>query len=563
LFKWKDLDGKPHEWAMPQAMLASKDPSVWLSRLADEGWIGATGTTARNNLHRYLTSYKTNRRVISVQRTGWHKDVFVFPDINIFPLRCFAVGTAGTAGTVNVSADFTCSHTDKRQWEQREHDKIVLQTETPQNPYITGGTLEDWQNTIGTWSENNSRLVLALCAAFAAPLLNIMEHESFGFNITGKTSSGKSTALQAAASVWGSGADKGGYFLSWNATGNGLEGIAALHNDTLLCLDEIGQAQGNTVKEAAYMLTNGIGKSRARRDGSLRTAKIWRCLVLSTGEKGLAEKLKDEGLQVQAGQLVRLIDIPCDTESDNGLFDVIHGHTSSQSFADAIKQAASTHYGHAARAFIKAFQANRDYAIEKLQTGISTDKINELLPEDDNIDAEVKRVAGHFRLVATAGELAIEWGLVNWGKYTPFWAVQSCFKAWLNHRGGVGSAEDTAILEKVLKFIEEHGTSRFQNIETDERVINRAGFRNKITQDKDEAGVYDAGGTAKTIYYILPEVFKNEVCKGLNPKKAAKVLFNKGILLKDDANHYARRAPRHLPDYGHKRVYTLVFEHEL
>ncbi len=52
-----------------------------------------------------------------------------------------------------------------------------------------------------------------------------------------KVSTGKSTVLRVASSVWG-GFD---YLQSWRATSNGLEGIAAAHNDSLLCLDEIGE----------------------------------------------------------------------------------------------------------------------------------------------------------------------------------------------------------------------------------------------------------------------------------------------------------------------------------
>ena len=126
----------------------------------------------------------------------------------------------------------------------RDNERIVLQVQTPHNPFRMSGTLEAWQSTIGEWAGGNSRLILALCASMAAPLLEVAGQESGGFNWTGQSSTGKTTALVAAGSIWGSGSSSGGYVQNWRATANGLEGLAALHSDTALCLDEISALEG-------------------------------------------------------------------------------------------------------------------------------------------------------------------------------------------------------------------------------------------------------------------------------------------------------------------------------
>lgn len=171
----------------------------------------------------------------------------------------------------------------------------MLQVQTAHNPFHMAGTPEGWRSTIGEWSLGNSRLMLAVCASLAAPLLNLTGHDSGGFNWTGQSSTGKTTALVAAGNVWGKGASSGGYVQNWRATSNGLEGLAALHSDAALCLDEIGQAAAKNVEQAAYMLANGMGKARSKQDGSAHEVKAWRIMVLSTGEKGLAEKIIEEG----------------------------------------------------------------------------------------------------------------------------------------------------------------------------------------------------------------------------------------------------------------------------
>lgn len=124
----------------------------------------------------------------------------------------------------------------------------------------------------------------------------------------GGSSCGKTTACHVAASVWG---DKS-HVRSWRATDNALEGMAALHNDNLLVLDEVGQIKARALDESVYMLANGSGKARAGRDGGLRKQYRWQTIILSSGELGLADKLAEDGRKARAGQDVRFAGIPVD-----------------------------------------------------------------------------------------------------------------------------------------------------------------------------------------------------------------------------------------------------------
>lgn len=96
--------------------------------------------------------------------------------------------------------------------------------------------------------------------AFAGALAEIAGEDSGGFHLRGASSSGKSTVLRLAASVWG---NPSTYVRLWRGTVNGLEGLATLHNDGLLILDAIGQVDPDDAGEAAYLLANGQGKVRA------------------------------------------------------------------------------------------------------------------------------------------------------------------------------------------------------------------------------------------------------------------------------------------------------------
>jgi uncharacterized protein (DUF927 family) len=54
-------------------------------------------------------------------------------------------------------------------------------------------------------------------------LASLVGEDSGGFHLRGASSSGKTTALNAAASVWG---DPDNYTRLWRSTVNGLEGLA-------------------------------------------------------------------------------------------------------------------------------------------------------------------------------------------------------------------------------------------------------------------------------------------------------------------------------------------------
>ena len=82
-------------------------------------------------------------------------------------------------------------------------------------------------------------------------------------------------------------------------TSNAVEGVAALHSDTLLALDEIGQADARDIGAMAYMLANGQGKSRMDHSASLRPSLRFRTLFLSSGEQGIGDKSAEAGARWQ------------------------------------------------------------------------------------------------------------------------------------------------------------------------------------------------------------------------------------------------------------------------
>ena len=499
MLEWADPDGKKHTWPMPIELLF-RQGADWYSSLASGGWFG--NPVARKKLVDFLAAVRPVRRIRCVPRTGWDKAAYILPD----------------AVYGNTSGE-----------------SVVLQSAHHGDLYRTAGTLDGWKE-IATLSIGNSRLSFALCAAFAGPLLRLAGLEGGGFSFEGGSSSGKTTALQIAASVWG-GPE---HVRSWRATDNGLENIAVLHNDNVLILDEVGQVNGKVLAECAYMLANGQGKGRSSREGNLRKSHSWRLLFLSSGELGLADKLAENGLKSRGGQEVRFVGLPVDTS----MLTELHGFPHAGAVVNRLKELTDLHYGHAGRAFLHKLTEpdTMTTVLSELQPALAN-TVNRLVPA--GADGQVRRVAQRFALCGLAGGLAVQMEILPADFDAPGCA-EHCFHDWLAARGGIGASENAAILAAVRLFIEQHGASRFQDLDTQMSTCpNRVGFRRNVRDI--------------TEYIVLPESFRAEIIKGFSPRRAAAVLRKAGWLQLSDGKNTTKRE---LPGMGRIRAYVLVLPDE-
>lgn len=288
-----------------------------------------------------------------------------------------------------------------------------------QEMYRSRGTLEGWKK-LAELACGNTRLEFALCSAFAAPLLRLLNIEGGGFHFVGKSSSGKTTALTVASTVWGH------RVRSWRTTENGLEHVAKSHNDSLLLLDEIGEVNGRQLENICYMLANGEGKSRSTPSGRQQRSSSWRLLFLSTGEVGLAEKMSSRQ-GPKTGQEVRFVPI----QVCKDMLGSLHDYPDAASFIEAVKVLAMENQGLAGRAFLNWLTVNMSAKLEDLKAARKA-KEKFLLELDSAQDEEtVQRIATRFAVVWAAGEAAQQAGILP-GTMNVGTAVISCFKSWRN-----------------------------------------------------------------------------------------------------------------------------------
>ncbi|QDP72140.1 DUF927 domain-containing protein [Legionella israelensis] len=505
LLEWQDDDGITHQWAMPLSLLQG-DSSDVRRELARLGLSISPNRAARDLLTSYLQVFPVEARARCVDRLGWYEDIFVTAG------QCIGQST----------------------------EKIVFQNTNAIEPALSSkGSVEEWRDSIGRLAKGNSRLVFAISTALAPTLAKLVGEDSGGFHFRGASSSGKSTALKVAASVWG---NPQSYCRLWRSTANGLEGLAALHNDGLLILDELSQIDSREAGEAAYLLANGQGKTRASRTGTVRKSSQWSLFFLSAGEESLTALMAKSGQRSNAGQEIRLADIEADAGCGMGIFETIHDQLSPASMALSLKQFTSQYYGAIGIEWLNQVVTHRQ-KIARFVTDTIQNFVDTVIQSD--VTGQIIRVARRFALVAAAGELASRFGLTGWKEGESFTAAQKCFTAWLEAFGSDGNREDRAIMAQVRAFFESHGASRFDsaNHPNNEKIINRAGF-------------FQTDSEGLRIYMVLTEVYKNELCRGFDQRTVTKVLLQAGWL-KPAPDGNASHKPR-IKGVGTPRLYVFT-----
>ncbi len=487
-----NLDGEQRQWAMPNLLLAGKSDSI-LGTLMNMGL--DVSYEHRNKVTVFIAEQRPTARLIAATETGWHGEkLFIMPRQNI------------GQGQVIFQSD-----------------------EVTQDDYRLGGTLHGWQTSIGSMCVGNPLLMLSICTALAGPLLFPIQMNGGGFHLVGDSSTGKTIATIAGASVWGHGEK---FLRTWLATGNGLEGIANERNDTILALDEIGEADAREIGAVVYALANGTGKTRATRTGSARRTKRWRIMLLSTGELGLGALMAEGGQRIRAGQEVRLLDISA--HRTHGAWDNLHGLDDGRQFSDAIRRGSMSHYGHAGPEFVRKL-------IESGESIHLPDLLKNFRAQFPCSGGQESRAADRFALVAMAGELAIRFGILPIPAGAVSEAMLQLFSSWRTARGE-GPSENRKVLDSISAFIARYAGSRFQSPAVRSPAV------------RDRAGLWvetEDGGRL----YLFTRSGLEEAAKGYSLERIVLALDSVGAITKREVDK--NQAQKRLPEGGKERFYWI------
>ncbi len=479
--QWKDSDGHIHTAHVNRTDLVGRSATECLTRLVQGGLVLYPGV--EDELIAFLQRHPGGEKAFYVEKSGW------------------ANNEAGEPAMFCLPGDVTFGGTEK-----------AITPKATNSTFGTQGTLEEWQQNVGTLAVGNTRLVAIMSACFAGPLLRLLERDGLGIHLVAKTSIGKTSGIHAAASVFGKPGDAVG---QWRTTSNALEGTAERANDCTLILDELHQLEPREAGKVAYALLNGKGKGRMQADTTLREVKQWRLAVLSSGELTLSDHAQSAGIRTTGGTNVRLLNVDAAT-GQHGMFERLHGKANGGAFADTLRVNAGRYYGTAFRAFLESLVKDRPSAIAFAR------EVQQKF-EKDNATAgstEIGRALSQFAVLAAAGELAAKFGVVPWPAGEATTAAKAVFGSWLKLRGTTGDADAEAGIKHIRLMIEK-GEKQFQDVGSSEPPYDRLGWKKT---DKD--GKLSA-------YLIAPETFRTRFCEGRNMDVVLAELDNQDLLLKD------------------------------
>lgn len=373
--------------------------------------------------------------------------------------------------------------------------------------YEIKGSVESWKNSVAALAQGNPSMMLGIACSFAAPLIGLAGADGFGVHLFGGSSAGKTTTANAASSVWGC---PDALKLTWYSTALGLVNEAAAHNDGFMPLDEIGQGSNRrAVAESAYALFNGVGKIQGAKEGGNRDLKRWRAMAFSTGEIDLESYIRADGGKINAGQLVRLLNVPITRATE------FHGLKDGKAHADAMKDAYQHHHGAAGHAWVTWLCGHRRQAIESVRE--AERRWAGLLPPESS--EQVRRVGSRFAILEAA--LLLSCGMTGWNESDIRDALQHSFNAWVTEFG-LGNREAKAWTEQAEAFLQRHGFSRYLPYpDSDPRdlpIKDLAGYR--VTSQLNDT----------VVFHTWPSVFRDEIAAGANYVAFAQVLAEAGML---------------------------------
>lgn len=183
------------------------------------------------------------------------------------------------------------------------------------------GTLEGW---IERLMAAPPLVQVVMLASACTPLLAPCEVPGFAVDLAGLSSTGKTVALLAAASVWGP--PRSALLSTWESTKVNIMARAAVLHSIPVILDDTKHAQSDPtrISETLYCVPGGRERERGTKEGRMRIARTWRTCLISTGEQRITEFSNDLGTR---GRVLSFFSSPFATPAHAVAFvDVIEDH---------------------------------------------------------------------------------------------------------------------------------------------------------------------------------------------------------------------------------------------
>jgi hypothetical protein len=317
------------------------------------------------------------------------------------------------------------------------HDLQVRSAKRGVGPTV-GGSIERWTAAANMlFARGLETQSIALLASFAAPLIRFQERDEGGAVLhlmSSKSAQGKTTALIAAASVWG---QIDAFRIKKDDTVIGRLLVLATLSNLPVLYDEIMTRDPDAIYDFVVSFTNGADRTRATRTGEIKHNEArWQTLMLSAGNTSLREVLASgDKPDTQAHRVMEL--------------EAVIPPEIAKHYSEEIKDNLRKNAGYAGDIYIDYVVQNLD-AIKKLLHDV-TDKVR----SDTQLPQEYRFWVRTIGAIVCASLIVKKLGLVE---FSPD-RIYSWIKGYVRQHRAAGSTHHLSEIENLAKFYNDHISS--------------------------------------------------------------------------------------------------------
>lgn len=218
------------------------------------------------------------------------------------------------------------------------------------------GDLDGWKKTIQFYNaDGHEAHRFMLYCGFGSPLLHMTGHKGVIVNGTGAPGAGKTTAIGAAASIFGHPVDLLFNGTRAGSTVNAMYSSLSAYNNIPFGMDEITRIDPKILGDFALSVSQGMGKMVNTRAGMLsHNRPSWATMVLTSANTDVYIAL-GQSRSDAAAEAMRVLQIP---------FEIPKSHTKTS--ADQFLRDLKTHHGTAGHTFMEFVVANYGLMVQRV-----------------------------------------------------------------------------------------------------------------------------------------------------------------------------------------------------
>ncbi|TDQ67269.1 uncharacterized protein DUF927 [Maritalea mobilis] len=385
------------------------------------------------------------------------------------------------------------------------------------------GDLDEWVEHVARPMTKSKVSLFALCSAFAGPLLKFSGlQETMIINFAAKSSTGKTTIVKAAASVWGNPND----FPGWRQTETRIDETALVYNDNIYILDDLETNTGSLSKRMgdAFQLIHTLTAGKPKGISKLAAAEgrsTYQTIALSSSPKPITQAIAAKR-ELQDSDRVRLLDVLI-PETPYGIWDPSIALRKNEPPLDRqqteyLSANAARYHGTAGCKWVRFLMRNHD-KIERL-VELSTERF---IRKCETNEPRKTRIAAKIALIEFAGLVAVAVKLLPCTKQDVQracrWAYKEIIKSAFGHEVEFKHIQKCLIDARNAELFAAYDATQ---VRTNTKLKQEAGFINKsngqlILTPKAFDSLFDE---------LLPE---NQNARYARQAFIKKVLVQKGI----------------------------------